>query len=169
MIHNLHTLEVAKTFRVYTGTAGAYVSVSPIDIYVKVLGKWAEELGFPFDAKRLDSLHCTVVWSKQTVNNTSVDSSFHHVAKLNRFEYWDGHDNDGYLVAIFDSPSLVHLNKKWVNRGAAHSFSDYTPHLTLKDKFVPDQELFDKISSLSKKYKGTLISFNNECLESAKS
>lgn len=169
MINNLKTLELAKSYRPYTGKSGLYVSVSTLPNYNKLIADWAEEFGKPLTSRQEQELHSTVMWSKQTVNNTSVDANYNHVARLNRFEYWDGHDNDGYLVAVFDSPSLIHLHKKWLNRGAVHSFSDYLPHLTLRDKFTPNQDLFDKIGELSKKYKGSMISFNKEQIESLKS
>jgi hypothetical protein len=158
---------LAKTILPFDGSSGLYVSVSPTFYSSEKLKGWAKHL-FPNVEIDSDKFHCTVMYSKVCSTKTVTDTKMDYLAKVSHFEFWDGHDSDGYLVVVLQSPSLVHLHKKWKSLGAVHSFDDYTPHVTLLDKFKMTKELQKRIDELSTKEKGTILSFTNEQLENIK-
>lgn len=168
MITKAFYQELSKTYRPYTSKIGMYSSVAPIPSSVSTLLKWQKELNIR-GARQApqDELHCTVMWSKVVPNceGIDVDPDMDYVAKLDHFEYWDGHDKDGYLVAVLTSPGLSHRHTQWKLRGAVSSFPDYVSHVTLADKFRPTPDLFKRIVQLSDKYRGCALSFSNETLE----
>jgi len=157
----------------FDGTSGFYSKVFPTDYSKRKLSAWANKLR-PLDARLYedDKFHCTVIWSKvipKSVGSTLVPAAKGtFVAKLDHFEYWDGHDKDGYVVAVLQSPDLKGLHENWKSHGAVHSFSQYEPHVTLFDKFIPTPYLHRQLRMLSQKEKGSILSFNNETLENLK-
>lgn len=160
---------MAKAYIPYDGSAGIYSSVEAIPDSREKLQAWSSKLA-PKLARRTnpDDFHCTVIWSKVSPNRTDVDPKMDYLARLDHFEYWDGHDKDGYLVAVLTSPSLLHRHKQWKSRGAVSSFPDYCAHVTLADKFTPTPDLFKQIVQLSDKYRGQVLSFTNETIENTK-
>ena len=91
--------------------------------------------------------HVTIMYSrKQGIDLTKIPdpaklTSYMYygkalLGKIKEFEYWDGHNDKGYLVAKLDSPELCALNEKWKQLGLKHSFDDYTPHVTIVSPFA---------------------------------
>lgn len=166
----IHKLNVEAKFRMpFTRKSGLYVCVEPNAYSNEKLKSWTNEFQeIQKDARIPEDYHCTVMWSKIVPTCTDYDPDMDYIARLDHFEYWDGHDKDGYLVAVLTSPSLHHLHKQWVRRGARHSFEDYTAHVTLLDKFKPSSSLSAKIDKMTKSLRGSPLSFTNEALESIK-
>jgi hypothetical protein len=161
-------LEVSRVARPYDRTAGTYVYVEPKISDCVNISTWSKHLGIPIPKETLTDLHCTVMWSKDVTNDASCDPSQAHVAQLDHFEYWDGHDGDGYIVAVLTSWDLHQLHNKWKLRGCRHSFPDYMPHVTLMSKIRPSDVLLRRLESASKSLYGTPIVFLNEQIENAK-
>lgn len=84
-------------------------------------------------------LHATVIWSPVDVKTKPAPNFQSVAAYCTRIEFWPGHNEDGYLVAILNSPGLVELNKSWCLQGARNSFQPYQPHITLKTPFAVNQ------------------------------
>lgn len=165
----ISSLEIAKTYKVYDGTSGTYVSVVPTDESCRVLQHWSS--AFQLDnAKPEDSLHCTVTWSKAAVGSSSgmCDPDQLFYAELDHFEWWSGHDKDGYLTAVLKSPGLAERNQAWAQRGAVHSFDPYLPHVTLASKLGLTDTLSQRMKELTYMYGGFPLWFHNETIENAK-
>ena len=149
----------------FDGTKGCYVSVSVLqdpEIRLPVNLPWS--LG--------SDLHCTIVYSRESAPSYpealyDVDDKTVYIAKLVELEYWDGHDNDGYLVAKLDCPELNARNKFWIAKGCKHSFDDYTPHVTLAKNFLVTDQLRDMIASFNIALKRHPIEYKlgNETIE----
>lgn len=82
-----------------------------------------------------DGLHCTIMYSSKRKCSPGLAD---HVlpalvatAPIVALDYWDGHDDEGYIVAKLDSPLMNERNAFWTNKGLQHSFPDYTAHVTL--------------------------------------
>lgn len=84
--------------------------------------------------------HCTLAYSVGSLpTNLPLIFEVSEPIKVTAIEYWEGHDHKGYLVAVLHSRSLERIHKVLEQAGCAHSFSDYTPHITLRN----DVGLFD--------------------------
>lgn len=85
------------------------------------------------------SFHCTVMYSKSALTGCSVAEAQRIArqmtgpvqARVERFNYWDGHDNEGYLVAELYAPDLARWHNVWKDLGAIPTFDEYLPHVTL--------------------------------------
>ena len=168
MIRQLQTL--AKTYRPFTGDTGVYVSVVPTDGSLIHLSTWAAKLGFPMNNKEAEELHCTVIYSKIPIDPVlaTCNPKKVHTARFSHFEYWDGHDKEGYLVCVLQSKDLQELHRKWLSLGAIHSFEDYTPHVTLKTGLSPTPSLYKKMLEYGQTLRGTVLEMYNEQVESLK-
>lgn len=146
--------------------AGCYVAVSPDADSQGQLTEWANKLGFFIGSSKAEQLHCTVMYSKKhkpTLIDTSKDT---FTARLIQFEYWTGSDAVGYLVAVLDSRALTERHYQWSDRGARHSFSDYTPHVTLVSGLTCSSALYKRMLRLSDQERGAVLRFNNEIVKS---
>jgi 2'-5' RNA ligase len=96
----------------------------------------------PFDPAELrDHAHVTLVYSRKAgadmarlrlpEQGMSVEA---HVCGL---EYWDGHNDTGYVVVKLESQGLHDLHERLKAAGAEHSFPDYSPHMTVAAKVGP--------------------------------
>jgi aryl carrier-like protein len=138
------------------------------------LRSWAAQLvgAENLKAKIVDNLHATVMWSKVAPAPEAmrlVDAQAHYLAEFDHFEYWDGHDSDGYLVAVLTSDSLTRLHEEWKRRGARHSFDDYLIHVTLHEKLRPTEKMLQDMRTLSVSLKGSWLSFTGENIQDIKS
>jgi hypothetical protein len=121
---------------------GLYVSVNP-----SLSGKFFKFYEFCSDILRSKGLpvypplelHATLVYSQDSPSveacNHLVDPERHFDGVVTGTEMYEGHDNDGYLVLLIDSPSLQKRHKQWKEIGASHSFDAYKCHITLCSKF----------------------------------
>lgn len=161
--------ELARQSRGYDGTSGTYVYVDPRLQDLDKIAGWSRDLGISIPPERVADLHCTVMWSSDTPNQTRTDPTAVHRARVDHFEHWYGHDGDGYVVAVLDSPFLHRLHQKWVARGCQHTFPDYVPHMTLASKIKATPELLARLDAATEIHKRMPISFINESIENAKS
>lgn len=122
----------------FTAASGFYASVSTVDIkglleyYLRVT-----QVPCPRNESSDIGLHCTVMYSKVApkvspayMRSRCVQENFE--AKVVAFEWWPGHDEKGYLVALLSSPQLEEQNKMWKLMGAVSS-DTYEPHITLAE------------------------------------
>lgn len=129
-------VEEAKTRRPFTGTAGIYVSreLTPLAKAKAVAFLRSQFPSVAIADDDIEEQHCTVVYSKTCVRNvdTALTNSAPVTAQVTSLEWWEGHDKEGYLVALLDAPELITRHKFWLTEGAVHSFTPYQPHVTLK-------------------------------------
>lgn len=161
---------IAKVGRPLNSQAsGSYVCALP-DTESKIkLARISAALGHPLGKDDVEDLHSTIMYAKGAFpESIPLQKGKRFGAKIIGIEFWDGHDNDGYVVAILDSPDLVNRNKEWAATGLKHSFDDYSPHVTLFDKLSKTDELVQKINAVAKKAIGTTLVFDQEQLEGLK-
>lgn len=156
----------AKTLTPLTKeSSGAYVSVMPDAQGLQTLANIAVALGVVSDP---DEMHCTLSYAKGCTTKAVANPNLRFGAKIKGIEYWDGHDNDGYLVVMLYSSDLKNRNRYWTARGLKHSFQDYTPHTTLVSKIEKTPELVTLMGKVGRYVTGQLITFTNETLEGLK-
>lgn len=149
-------------------SSGTYVCVLPDKESKLKLAKISAALGHPIPIAEVEDLHSTVMYSKGSFPRELSLPRKRFGAKVVGLEFWDGHNNDGYVVVILDSPDLVARNRFWTAQGLKHSFDDYTPHVTLFSKIEKTPELVNKINAVSKKAIGTTLVFDQEQIEGLK-
>lgn len=132
----------------YSGTSGFYAAVlvdldfgfrSLVALTQSVIGvNIQEEKAAEKDPDDLVGFHCTVMYSKfpLTCSPTQAAAVASRMTgpitvKVHKYEYWDGHDNEGYLVAQLVAPDLVRWHNAFADLGAKATFDDYIPHVTL--------------------------------------
>lgn len=113
----------------YTGSGG-YVSV-----LVNFGGELQSLLGLLGTQAIEEDSHITVMYCRGKSFDANIkelqQANFSQDGHITGFEYWDGHDNSGYLVARVSCPGLHDRHQFWKKVGLTHSFDDYTPHITL--------------------------------------
>lgn len=162
---------VGRAYRTYSGEAGCFVSVEPdVDTRMKLID-WTNRLGFELDPMEEARLHCTIIHSREDENaplTYNVDRTHRYVARLQNIEFWEGHDQAGYLVATLQSPDLQALHRYWVAAGADHRFGVYTPHVTLKRFLSPSDAMYQRMRRLADRERGSILAFYNESIEDVK-
>ena len=154
----------------YTGTNGTYVSITPTQESKRALADLIER-HHPgiFDlSKFVYQAHMTIVYSREYVMKLDpfIDGvqqvDFMHGLPI-KFEFWDGHDGDGYMVLKLVSKDATQLNKLAISAGAKHSFDDYTPHITIQDKLNHaknfNKSIVDEMNEHINQY-ASLLEFN---------
>ena len=158
---------VAKVARPLTReSGGTYICVLPDQDSIKTLLRIGDYLGLRVDSTEL---HCTLSYARSCfpkAAKTSKRRTF--TATITGLQFWDGHDNDGYLVVTLDSPSLVERNRYWAEHGLKHSFDDYSPHVTLVSKLDKTPELITAMDKTSRVFINRILGFNNETIEGLK-
>jgi hypothetical protein len=99
----------------------------------------------PFDPAELrEKAHVTLVYSREAaVDLERLRSLLHGVeleATVEGFEYWDGHNSKGYVVAKLACPGMAELNAAFVEAGCVHSFDDFCAHMTVCAKVGPETD-----------------------------
>lgn len=154
----------------YDGIGGIYVSVIPDNTSKTHIGEYVKSLSPPFPLDIFDDeAHMTVMYSRTAgidVNKLEIPKDI--VALPLKFEYWDGHDGDGYLVLSMISKPASELHDHILSLGAEHSFEDYSPHMTIIhgiSKYKKD--ITEWLEDANKNFKMNLIHFNmlqyNKC------
>lgn len=147
-------------------SSGTYVCVLPDDESRGFLSHIANSLRVHADPYEL---HSTLMYAKGCFpKNASYSRRATFGARIKGIEYWDGHDNDGYLVVILDSPGLVNRHRYWTEHGLKHSFDDYTPHVTLATRIEKTPELMERVGKVATRVNGRLIHLTNETIEGLK-
>lgn len=126
----------------YTGTNGFYCAVAirpPQLIPLVRLFKQAAGFDMPLNEEEDIGLHCTVMYSKTAlkVDPEVAIKANQRIANLimkgrvTHFDYWDGHNDKGYLVAKLDSSDLQTRHNMWKAMGAVPTFDPYEAHVTI--------------------------------------
>lgn len=96
----------------------------------------------PFDPAELrDHAHVTLVYSRTAGADPArlrlPEQGMRIEAHVCGLEYWDGHNDTGYVVLKLESQGLQDLHERFKAAGAEHSFPDYSPHMTVAAKVGP--------------------------------
>lgn len=144
----------------YTGKNGLYCAVQPDDASKFRLIRLCEELGVTTDHRKL---HCTLMYSK---NDAPEDDHIRDIegtrprGRINYVEYWEGHNNKGYLVAKLVSEDVQLAHERLVRAGARHSYSPYNPHITLVSDLPATEGLKANIDRVNELLAQESISIN---------
>ena len=120
---------------------GLYISVIPTAAAVRNLQPIIDAIqSFGLTYTGMPNLHVTVLYSKTSVTDldalykgSEIDPSNFFVANILKFEYWEGHKNQGVLVLKLKCPQLEKVHYELREQGYKVSFPDYQPHMTFID------------------------------------
>lgn len=122
----------------FSGQSGLYASVVPVygtrDLWSRLTDTFKK---FEVIPEPEDELHVTLMYSREHapdvfhLENMFADPLHSIHAKPSRLEYWNGHDNDGYVVLHLESEDLHRRHAHYKEIGCTHSFEDYAPHMTV--------------------------------------
>lgn len=140
--------------RIYTGDNGFYAAVDirqPQLLPLVQLFKQAVGFDMPLNENQDIGLHCTVMYSKQALKITPEQAGRVNArvkdlimkGVVSKFDYWDGHNDKGYLVAKLYSPDLQARHNAWKAAGAKPTFDPYEAHITLTEG--PDARALAKL------------------------
>ncbi len=143
----------------YTGKNGFYSQVTPLDpVALKQIDVLVyHTTGLTLSEQDAGDIgrHVTVMYSKASLkvdpaivaewSSRRFNDLPSFEASVHNFDYWDGHDNEGYFVAALKSDELDKLHAFWKDMGAEPTFEEYKAHMTLAKgpkarelrKFIP--------------------------------
>jgi len=133
----------------YTGTKGLYASLLPQ--YTDSIISLAEELGIKLDSNKV---HVTVCYSKTAIHPETLpvaSTSQVYRALCNHVDHWKGHKGQTCIVMKLTSYDIVAANADLQGRGAVHTFTPYSPHITLTDEGTVDAEMQERIDKINKR------------------
>lgn len=138
---------------------GLYASVKLVPQYAKALQMRVQNIIPQID----DGSHCTITYSPNRFegNIDDLPHSDHSVlipAEIHDLEFWEGHDNQGYLVCHLRSDHLHELNGAVV-KFAPSTYPEYKPHLTLVKGEVA-RKAQKHLDKLRKKLVGMKLGFH---------
>lgn len=118
----------------YDGVSGVYVSVNPSENSKAFIRKLISDTKPPFSLDQFDEeAHTTIMYSRNaTIDEGRLKIPSDISALPVKLEFWDGHDNDGYLVLSLISKPAKDFHDEVLALGAEHSFKDYHPHMTIR-------------------------------------
>lgn len=155
----------------YKGDSGIYVSVLPTDDSKNVIRETIKNLNPPFPLDMFDdNAHMTIMYSRdEHIDEDQLQLPDSIIALPIKFEYWDGHDNDGYLVLKMISKPASELNEHIISLGAEHSFADYTPHMTIIHKIYDYRDKINEwLEEANKNLNSKLVYFNTAVIDNCK-
>ena len=167
----------AKTYKPYTGGEnGIYVSRVPDPLSTERLVDFVHEHALCRMSDRdIDELHCTIMYSPTGLSSEATESDIQPVpfpvaARIVRFEFWPGHDDDGYLVACLQSDALQSIHKLWRLRGGIPTYSVYQPHITVQTPFEEYREFSYRLkrANMELEFSPMLIRLQDERVEDIK-
>jgi hypothetical protein len=145
----------------YDGSSGVYVCALPNEESKNNFLNIIKSTNPPFELTYFnDEAHMTLVYSRDA--RLDVDGLVFPnelFALPIKFEFWDGHDNDGYLVMSFISKPASDFHNKLLENGAKHSFDDYHPHMTIVHG-INKNLVNDWIDNANKSFQSTLVKFD---------
>ncbi len=120
---------------------GLYVSVIPTAAAIRNMQPIIDAIqSFGLSYTGMPNLHVTVIYSSTSVKDldqlyksAEIDPSLMFVANIVKFEYWEGHKNQGVLVLKLKCPQLETVHYALREDGYKVSYPDYQPHMTLID------------------------------------
>ena len=137
----------------YTGSNGLYSAVQPQESSKKFLLALAKQLGFDIDPAKL---HVTVMYSKTGANgNVDCEPERMYRCKFKKLQYWDGHDNKGYISAALESPELEEEHNRLKALGCEPTFTPYEPHCTLWSGAKLTADLEDRMAKVTHNLKAS--------------
>lgn len=149
---------------------GLYSSVKPTTESRDELDKFLDKC---FGIKCRDDVHATVMYSTKSIDTNLAKQYSKNVysAYPKEFQYWDGHDNSGYLVLKIDSDDLSQEHDRLVSHGCKPTFSPYSAHITIIHPI--DKEDGVKKANIGNNELGNLLKrielkFNNQKLDTLK-
>lgn len=93
--------------------------------------------GAPFKGKDSTELHCTVMYCKGHMPQTfEAPPDLPYTGQITRVNNWVDHKNRNILVLAIESDQLQVLHKNLTSQSFAHSFDEFSPHITIA-KDVP--------------------------------
>lgn len=120
---------------------GLYISVMPTAESVKNLSylfTTIKNIGLEYTG--MVNLHVTVIFSATTTKDldklykqAKIDPAKTFEAKVKKFDYWEGHKNQGVLVLLLDCPELETAHYNLREKGYSVTYPDYKPHMTIID------------------------------------
>lgn len=130
-----------KSFKTFLteGYAGNYVCIEAEDLYT-----FFKDLSIPEPTSGTipPDFHCTLIYSEKSViepdriasNLRTSGFDKKYVAAINGFELFDCPEDSEKrsLVAKLDSLELLQLHDFLKGMGLAHSYKEFTPHITLR-------------------------------------
>ena len=122
----------------YTGRNGLYSSVKPDSDGIAYLMQLIKALGF--SDVNPDDLHCTVMYSKDSwpSENPGCDQNRVYEARVEKLQYWKGHDEKGYITVALKCPQLHQEHRRLQEFGCTPTFA-YNPHITLYSGVSEDE------------------------------
>ena len=113
----------------YTGTSGVYVSAIPSDKSVEAIFDLIHEVSpmhthLPIEmlSEFIYEAHMTIMYSRnQTIDVDAFKVDDEILALAHEFDYWSGHDGDGYIVLKVKSAPASKLHDSILEQGAEHS------------------------------------------------
>lgn len=155
----------------YNGESGVYVAVLPTQESKTQILNMIKDLNPPFPLKSFDDeAHMTVVYSRnEHIDSSKIIIPEEIIALSIKFEYWDGHDKDGYLVLKMISEPAQKLHDHILMLGAEHSFKEYSPHMTIIHGISEYKSNIIKwINEINKKFISKIIIFNTMTIDNCK-
>ena len=150
----------------YTPEGGTYISMRatlpyPLKLALESLNASHEEEFNP---------HVTLMYDRNFTDLSAVNLITRAVfrGRIDKYEFWDGHDNDGYFVAKIECPQLIQRHQFWRGQGFTHSFDDYTPHVTFGIRQAA-HFLRSHMSSQLTSYIGSPVLLSMESIEDIRS
>lgn len=139
----------------FSGTAGLYSAVLPVDRSKVVLERIADLVGVWYDS---DEFHCTLMYSPTTPSKLPVPVARTFTAKMSGLAIYG--DEKKVLVVTLESAELQKEHSRLLGHGCKHTFDPYSPHVTLGK--VP--EGFDESAhaDVNDAIKGGTLWFNNQ-------
>ena len=160
-IKNLSVTDIRKL----NEPKGFYASAVPaLDQDYVGLVSFAQRYGLP-NSGLIKDPHITVMYSSTLPKEPKLQYSIYGNTVVDHFEYWEGHDKAGYVVAKLNSEPLKTIHQELKQLGCTHSFEEYSAHITLHDSIgVANVQLLDNINRANrdlKKYSGiNILSIN---------
>lgn len=132
----------------YSGNKGCYACAQLDEVSKVELKKLANYLGYDSDGSKF---HITLVYSKEPLNTKEFPFNNAFDAYVGNISHFTGHDGKEYLVANIVSETALLVHSWLLQRGAVHSFTPYTPHITLYSDITVNKPLIKKIDVLNKR------------------
>lgn len=95
-------------------------------------------------------MHCTVMYSEKANPRAYlpiISKDTRYDAKADHLEHWPGHDGQGYVVLVLDSPDLQKLHKMFRDQGFEPTFPEYKPHVSLIHPCPKKPENLDELNA----------------------
>lgn len=121
----------------YTHSSGIYACGIPDESSRNAILQMVQLTNPPFSLEKFQAeAHMTLIYCRtESPLIPELDLSEPLMALAHKFEFWPGHDDSGYVVLkCFSKPASV-MHDAFIDAGACHGFSDYTPHISIAHRF----------------------------------